>query len=164
MNSFLLYLLHGRKTLGDAFQKALDIVGLSILYIAQSDIRQLHSVPQRALRQSEGKSTQVESSTQLRHVLLSIRHQGWGYILTLDESWFSLSADNEMIWVPDGDEVADREKHMIQSPKLMLTFVWNLHEFQVVDAMACHAMPKGEMFPAAPISEIFSLRSLLGME
>jgi hypothetical protein len=25
-------------------------------------------------------------------------------------------------------------------------------------------MPKGEMFPAAPISEIFSLRSLLGME
>jgi hypothetical protein len=28
----------------------------------------------------------------------------------------------------------------------MLTFVWNPHGFQVVDAMPCHAMPKGEMF------------------
>jgi hypothetical protein len=46
------------------------------------------------------------------------------------------------------DQVPDREKHMIQSPKLMRTFVWNLHGFQVVDAMPCHAMPKGEMFTA----------------
>jgi hypothetical protein len=42
------------------------------------------------------------------------------------------------------DEVPDREKHMIQSPKLMLTFIWNPHGCQVVDAM-----PKGEMFTAA---------------
>jgi predicted RNA-binding protein YlxR (DUF448 family) len=41
-----------------------------------------------------------------------------------------------MIWMPDEDEVPDREKHMIQSQKLMLTFVWNPHGFHVVDAMA----------------------------
>jgi hypothetical protein len=44
-----------------------------------------------------------------------------------------------MIWLPDGDEIPDREKRKIQSPKLMLTFVWNPHGFQVVDAMQCHA-------------------------
>jgi hypothetical protein len=33
---------------------------------------------------------------------------------------------------------------MSQSPKLRLTFVWNLHGFQVVDAM-----PKREIFTAA---------------
>jgi hypothetical protein len=49
-----------------------------------------------------------------------------------------------MIWLPDGDEISDREKHKIQSLKLMLTFVWNPHGFQVVDAMS-----KGEMFTAA---------------
>jgi hypothetical protein len=38
---------------------------------------------------------------------------------------------------------------MIQSPKLMLMFVWNPDGFQVVGAMPCHAKPKGEMFTAA---------------
>jgi hypothetical protein len=45
------------------------------------------------------------------------------------------------------DDVSDREKQMIHSPKLMLTFLWNPHEFHVVDAMRCQA--KGEMFTAA---------------
>jgi hypothetical protein len=59
-----------------------------------------------------------------------------------------------MIWLPDEDEIPDRKKHEIQSPKLMLTFVRNPHGFQVVDimpchAMPCHAMPKGEMFTDA---------------
>jgi hypothetical protein len=49
-----------------------------------------------------------------------------------------------MMGLRDGDEVSDREQHMIQSPKLMLTFVSNLQEFQVGDAMR-----KGEMFTAA---------------
>jgi hypothetical protein len=39
------------------------------------------------------------------------------------------------------DGVPDREKCMIQSPKLTVMFVWNPHGFQVVDAI-----PKGEMF------------------
>jgi hypothetical protein len=53
-------------------------------------------------------------------------------------------SDHEMIWLPDGDEVPDQEKHMIQSPKLILTFVCDPHGFQVVGAM-----PKGKMFTAA---------------
>jgi hypothetical protein len=39
----------------------------------------------------QGKSSGVELSIQLRDLLLSIRHQEWGYILhtlTLGESWF----------------------------------------------------------------------------
>jgi hypothetical protein len=58
-------------------------------------------------------------------------------------------SDYQMIWLPDGDEVSDRERHRIQSPKLMLPFVWNSHGFQVADAIPCHVMPKGEMFTAA---------------
>jgi hypothetical protein len=56
-----------------------------------------------------------------------------------------------MIWLSDGDEIPDRQKHMIQSPKLMLTFVWNPHGFQVVDTI-----PKGEIFTAA-----YSIRNIL---
>jgi hypothetical protein len=57
-----------------------------------------------------------------------------------------------MIWLPDGGEGLDREKQMIQSPKSMLTFVWNPHGFQVVGAM-----PKGETFtPACYIRNILT--------
>jgi hypothetical protein len=47
---------------------------------------------------------------------------GWGCRLTLDEGVMVLfvdRSDREMIWLPDRDEVLDREKHMIQSTKLM---------------------------------------------
>jgi hypothetical protein len=54
-----------------------------------------------------------------------------------------------MIWLPDGDEVSDREKQMIHSPKLMITFVWNPHGFQVVHALPCHTTLKIEIFTAA---------------
>jgi hypothetical protein len=71
-----------------------------------------------------------------------------------------------MIWLPDGDEAPDREKHMIQSSKLMLRFVWNPHGFQTIDAMPCHAMPKGEIFTTAcDIRNILTeIVSLLGVE
>jgi hypothetical protein len=48
-----------------------------------------------------------------------------------------------MIWLPDGDEIRDREKDRIQSLKLMLMFVWNPHGFQVADAMPCYAKKRG---------------------
>jgi hypothetical protein len=70
-------------------------------------------------------------------------------------------SDQKVIWLPDGDEVPDRENHMIESPKLMLTFVWNPHGFQIVDAIPCQE----ENFSQPPtMSEIFSPRSLLGVE
>jgi hypothetical protein len=66
-----------------------------------------------------------------------------------------------MIWLPDGDEVSDREKHMIQSSKFKQTFVWNPHGFQVVDAKPCQ---KERYLQPPIISEIFSVRSLLGVQ
>jgi hypothetical protein len=99
-----------------------------------------------ALRQSEGKSSRGVDSTWRLSVIdpASGMDRDTYWILPVSESWFYLPADYEMIWLPDGDEVSDRENHMIQSLKLMLTFVWNPQGFQIVDAM-----PTGEMFPAA---------------
>jgi hypothetical protein len=78
---------------------------------------------------------------------LPIGHQGWGYISSFDE-WVMVllfdRSDPEIILLPNGDEVPDREKHLFQRPKLMLTFVWNPHGVQVVDGI-----PRGKMFRAA---------------
>jgi hypothetical protein len=116
-----------------------------------SDIRHLHWVPHEF--SDSQKASQVELSIELRDVLLSIRHQGQNEDtserLTSHQSCFYLSADHEMIWLRDGDEVPDRGKYVIQSQKLMLAFVWNPHAFQVVDPMSWQGMPKRETFTAA---------------
>jgi hypothetical protein len=68
------FLLSGRHPAGYAFQKALYIVGLSILCISQSGIRHRHSVPHK--HSDSQKTSRVELSIQPRDLLLSIRHQG----------------------------------------------------------------------------------------
>jgi hypothetical protein len=37
----------------------------------------------------------------------------WHDVVTFDESWFYLSIDHELIWLPAGAPVLDRERHLI---------------------------------------------------
>jgi hypothetical protein len=67
----------------------------------------------------------------------------WHNIVTLYKSWVYVYTEHEMIWVSAGETVSDRERRMIQSPKLMLTVMWNLSEFPVVKSL-----PKGTKFKA----------------
>jgi hypothetical protein len=63
--------------------------------------------------------------------------------VTFDESWIYLYTEYEMTWVSPGETVPDRERQTIQSPKLMLTVVWNPSGFHVVKSL-----PKGTKFNA----------------
>jgi hypothetical protein len=72
-------------------------------------------------------------------VLNAVRHQGWQYIVTLDESWFYWDIDWEQQWIPGDEEPATRKRRGIDREKTMLTIVWNTAGFHLVDAM-----PKGE--------------------
>jgi histone-lysine N-methyltransferase SETMAR len=56
------------------------------------------------------------------------RHQkdrAWHDIVTLDESWFYFTTDQERIWLPEGTEAPVRERITVQSRKTMMTIVWN---------------------------------------
>jgi hypothetical protein len=59
----------------------------------------------------------------------------WHDIVTLDESWIYLFSEHDLMWTAPGEIVVDRERHIIQSPKLMLTVVWNPIEFHVTCSM-----------------------------
>jgi len=83
----------------------------------------------------------VEKSNELLQTLISMKHHSWRYMIALDESWFYLSTDYESIWLPSGDTAPERERKMINSPKMMLTIVWNPHGFHVIDVL-----PKGYKF------------------
>jgi hypothetical protein len=71
------------------------------------------------------KAQRITLSTQLLLEICSIKHQGWHFIITLDESQFYLSMDHERIWLRPHQEPHERAKHTIQHKKIMLIIAWN---------------------------------------
>jgi hypothetical protein len=49
----------------------------------------------------------------------------------LDELWIDLFSGHNLIWTAPGEIVVDRERHTVQSPKFMLTVMWNPIGFHV---------------------------------
>jgi hypothetical protein len=100
----------------------------------------------------------VPLSIELSRHLRSIEHQGWQYIITLDESWVYLSTDHEQTWLPVEEQPPERPRHTIQDPTLMVTIDWNPLRFHVLDAL-----PKGNTFnaeysPVKILTELLLLR------
>jgi hypothetical protein len=65
----------------------------------------------------------------------SVQHQGWKYLVTLDEAWFYFSNQHEQIWLPDQEDPPKIQRQTISSPKAMLTVVWNPHGFHLVSLL-----------------------------
>jgi hypothetical protein len=47
--------------------------------------------------------------------------------------------DHKLIWLQPDAEVPEMEKHIDQSEKVMLTIVWNLADFHLVDCLCRRA-------------------------
>jgi hypothetical protein len=69
-------------------------------------IRHLHWIP------IGFQTIRVNLSREILRVLQRQQARGWHNILTLDESWFYLSTDDERIWLTPEQPVPDRERHM----------------------------------------------------
>jgi histone-lysine N-methyltransferase SETMAR len=76
-------------------------------------------------------------------VLQPQQSRSWHYIVTFDESWFYLRTDHEFIWLQADEEVPERERHTIQSEKVMLTIVWNPTGFHLIDFLSRRAKFNG---------------------
>jgi hypothetical protein len=59
----------------------------------------------------------------------------WHDIVTLDESPIYLFSEHDLMWTAPGEMVVDRERHTVQSPKFMLTVVWNPIGFHVLKTL-----------------------------
>jgi AraC-like DNA-binding protein len=90
------------------------------------------------------KAKWVALSRELLSMLDREETRDWRNIITLDESWFYLCTDHELIWLAPGRMVPERERHMIQSLKSMITVAWNTSGFHVLAAL-----PKGAKFNAS---------------
>jgi hypothetical protein len=53
-------------------------------------------------------------------------------MVTLHESWFYLNGDHELIWIQGYEEITERERHTVQSEKMMIEIVWNPSGFHLI--------------------------------
>jgi hypothetical protein len=65
-------------------------------------------------------ATRVQMSNEMLRIVHSAQHQGWEFLLTLDESCFDLSTDHEIICLRESEPPTEREKHMIQAKKKII--------------------------------------------
>jgi hypothetical protein len=86
----------------------------------------------------------VALSRELLSMLYQEETRDWHNVITLDESWFYLCTDHELIWFAPGEMVQERERHMIQCRKSMTTVAWNTSGFHLLVTL-----PKGAKFSAS---------------
>jgi hypothetical protein len=104
-------------------------------------VKHLRGVPHTVTNTE--KAQRVTLSNQLLLERRSIKHQGWHFMITLDESRFYFSTDHEQIWLRPDQEPPERVKHTIQDKKIMVTIAWNALGFPFVETL-----PKGRRFHA----------------
>jgi AraC-like DNA-binding protein len=90
------------------------------------------------------KLDRVRLSQQCFLMLERQERRSWHDNVTLDESWFCLHTDCELIWAQPDAEIPERERHTVQSQKVMRTIVWNPGGFHLVNIL-----PKGFEFNAS---------------
>jgi hypothetical protein len=104
-------------------------------------IRHLRWVPH--FLNPEQKRARVNMAGEPLRVLSGQGARQWHDLVTLDESWFYLRSEHDLMWTAPEEIVPDRERYTIQSPKFMVTIVWNPSGFHVVKAL-----PRGSKFNA----------------
>jgi hypothetical protein len=92
---------------------------------------------------AEQKQIRVLMAIKLLQVISVQSTRQWHDIVILDESWIYLFLGHDLTWRAPGEIVVDRERHTVQSPKFMLTVVWNPIGFHVPKAL-----PNGRKFNA----------------
>jgi hypothetical protein len=80
---------------------------------------------------AEQKQTRVQMVIELLQVLSVQSTRQWDYIVALVELWIYVFSEQDLMWTAPGKIVVDKERHKVQSPKFMLTVVWNPIGFHV---------------------------------
>jgi histone-lysine N-methyltransferase SETMAR len=102
-------------------------------------VRHLRWVPH--FLTAEQKQIRLQVALELLQVLSVQSTRQWHDIVTLDESWIYLLSGHDLMWTAPGEIVIDKERHTVQSPRFMLTVVWNPIGFHVLKSL-----PKGRKF------------------
>lgn len=110
---------------------------------------------------SSQKVERVELCQSLLKTLNKAQHQNFKFFYTGDESWFYLSTDHDIQWIPRGEKPQTREKKTIQSKKHMLTVFWNPEGFLIIEILPEKQKFNGEYFINQILKQIYEKTSWL---
>jgi hypothetical protein len=77
------------------------------------------------------KQIQIQMAIELLQVLSVQSMRQCRDFITLDKLWIYLFSEHDLMWIAPGEIVFDRERDTVESPKFMLTVVWNPIGFHV---------------------------------
>jgi hypothetical protein len=69
---------------------------------------------------------------QLLSVLERQERRSWHDMVTLYELFFYFNMDHELIWLQPDEGIPERERHTVQSEKVMITIAWNPRAFHLI--------------------------------
>jgi len=98
----------------------------------------LRWVPHTLSEQQKQQRVQVS-----RQMLIQLRNRRQGDIITVDESWFHYHYTNRGRWAASATDVDERTKPTLSSQKSMVTVMWGVRGFPVIDVL-----PDGQTFNA----------------
>ena len=84
---------------------------------------------------SELQATRLAKCRELLPILEALQRNNFRNVVTGDESWFYLETGHSAQWSVCRDDVATKTKPTISTPKFMLTVIWGVEGFHVVDLM-----------------------------
>ena len=92
------------------------------------------------LNQSQ-KDKRAQQAEELSHTLRCCKHYSFRNIVTGDQSWFCIRQDVSGAWIADDEEPPICESDKFSSIKIMITVIWNIQGFHIIDFL-----PEGMAF------------------
>jgi hypothetical protein len=96
---------------------------------------------------AEQKQIRVQMAIELFQILSVQSTRQWHDIIILDESWIYLFSKHDLMWTAPGENFVDREQHIAQSLKFILTVVWNPIEFHVLKFLPKRCKFNAQYYP-----------------
>lgn len=87
------------------------------------------------------KLKRVSELKSLHSILQSSKHESFRNIITGDQSWLTLYYSNNGAWLDSDDDPPEMIKNTIDTQKFMMTIIWGVHGFFIVDFL-----PQGESY------------------
>jgi histone-lysine N-methyltransferase SETMAR len=81
------------------------------------------------------RAERMKKCHHLLPLLERMEKSNFHHIVTGDESWFTLELQQSAKWSTSGEDVPQRVRQQIRTRKFMLTVIWGVDRFHVVDLM-----------------------------
>jgi hypothetical protein len=79
------------------------------------------------------KRMNVEMSRVFLRALRIQAARSWHDIIAIDQPWVDVMTDYELLWLAQGQEAPERERSMVQSPKMTITVLCTPIGFHIID-------------------------------